>query len=73
MVLRRPLVQVGGRVRQLPEGDLIPPEVIDLKQYTPAFTAGDVMLRLRHVSYGVLQAFQSDGAPLNLAVINNGG
>ena len=73
MALRRPLVRVGGELRQLPEGDLIPAQVLDLQQYTPAFTSGDVMLKLRHVSYGVLQALQSDGTPLNLMVMNNDG
>lgn len=73
MALRRPLVRVGGELRQLPEGDRIPAQVLDLQQYTPAFTAGDVMLKLRHVSYGVLQALQSDGTPLNLMVMNNDG
>ena len=60
MALRRPLVRVGGELRQLPDGDLIPAQVLDLQQYTPAFTAGDVLLKLRHVSYGVLHALQSE-------------
>lgn len=73
MTLRRPLVHVDGELRQLPEGDLIPAQALDLQQYTPAFTAGDVVLKLRHVSYGVLQALQSDGTTLNLMVMNNDG
>lgn len=69
MTVRKPAVIVDGVIRQLPDEDTLSTETA---QYTPAYTAEDIMLKLMHVTPGVLQAAKANGSILNLQVANYG-
>lgn len=69
MVARRPLVAVGGRVKQLPEGDTLA-GVMPLA--VPALLSNGTLLRLSLTPNQSLPVVSSDGLTISIPVILNG-
>lgn len=59
------LNQLSDRVEALEGGSVA-------AQYTPAYRDNGTMIKLMHVTAGVLAAQRADGTTLNLQVANNG-
>jgi len=68
MAVRRPIVSIDGRRRQLPDGDTL----LGVPAYMPAYQSGGAMLRLAlNLDYSLPVALAGGGA-LNVQVVLNG-
>jgi hypothetical protein len=68
MAIRRPLVRVGGRSEQLPEGDSLAGVPVAIPFWSSDGTRADIPL----TTNGELPFWLSDGTPANIPVVTSG-
>lgn len=68
MAVRRPLTRVGGKLKQLPDGDVL----AGLPLYVPAYQQSGLALKLSLNTNYSLTAYTRAGAGLAVQVVLNG-
>lgn len=68
MAVRRPMVRIAGRLRQLPESDTLAGVPMAVPFFLSAGTREDIPL----TTDGELPFWLSDGTPANIPVVTSG-